>query len=42
MTSVEEEKLHNPKLTKNKDEFIKIMENMKLDYPKEIGTKIMK
>ena len=40
MTSVEEEKLHNPRLTKNKDEFIKVMEDLHLDYPKKIGRKI--
>ena len=37
MTSVEEEKLYNPRLTKNKDEFIKIMKSLELDYPKKIG-----
>ena len=37
VTSVEEEKVHNPRLTKNKDEFVEIMENLNLDYPKKIG-----
>lgn len=37
MTSVEEEKIHNLRLLKSKDEFIKIMENLNLDYPEKIG-----
>ena len=37
MTTVEEEKRYNPRLTKTKKEFIKIMENLNLPYPKYIG-----
>ena len=37
MTTVEEEKSHNPRLTKTKEEFIKIMENLNLPYPRFIG-----
>ncbi|CAM1301818.1 ETHE1 (predicted) [Pycnogonum litorale] len=35
-TSVAEEKKHNPRLTKTKDEFIEIMKNLNLSYPKMI------
>jgi len=35
-TSVAEEKNLNPRLTKTKEEFVKIMENLNLDYPKKI------
>lgn len=37
VTTVEEEKLYNLRLTKSKDEFIKIMANLNLDKPKMIG-----
>jgi len=36
MTTVEEEKRCNPRLTKTKEEFVKIMENLNLPYPKYI------
>ncbi len=36
-TSVAEEKKFNPRLTKPKEEFIKIMDNLNLPYPKKIG-----
>jgi hypothetical protein len=36
-TTVGEEKHYNPRLTKPLDEFIKIMENLNLPYPKMIG-----
>lgn len=36
-SSVWEEKRYNPRLTKSIDEFIKIMENLNLPYPKKIG-----
>ena len=36
VSSVEEEKRLNPRLTKKKDEFIQIMENLNLPYPKKI------
>jgi hypothetical protein len=36
-TTVGEEKHYNPRLTKPVDEFIKIMENLNLPYPKMIG-----
>lgn len=34
---VGEEKRTNPRLTKSKEEFIKIMNNLGLAYPKQIG-----
>jgi hypothetical protein len=37
VTTVAEEKAHNPRLTKNLEQFTKIMEDLKLPYPKEIG-----
>jgi hypothetical protein len=36
-TTVGEEKYYNPRLTKPLDEFMKIMENLNLPYPKMIG-----
>jgi len=36
-SSVWEEKRYNPRLTKDIDEFVKIMENLNLPYPKKIG-----
>lgn len=36
VTSVEEEQLYNPRLTKSKEEFVKIMENLGLARPKKI------
>lgn len=36
-TSVAEEKRFNPRLTKDLDTFIGIMENLNLPYPKMIG-----
>ena len=38
-TSVEEEKRFNPRLTKTKGEFIKIMNELGLPYPKQLGNK---
>nr|ACO11529.1 hydroxyacylglutathione hydrolase 3, mitochondrial precursor [Caligus rogercresseyi] len=35
-TSVAEEKEHNPRLTKTKEEFVKIMDGLGLAYPKKI------
>jgi sulfur dioxygenase len=35
-STVHEEKLNNPRLTKSKDEFIQFMNNLKLDMPKLI------
>lgn len=32
-----EEKRYNPRLTKSLDEFVKIMDNLNLPYPKKIG-----
>lgn len=32
-----EEKRLNPRLTKSEEEFVGIMDNLKLDYPKQIG-----
>ena len=37
MTSVSEEKTLNPRLTKPRDEFVKIMNELGLPYPKKIG-----
>ena len=36
-TSVAEEKQFNPRLTKPKDEFVELMNNLGLPYPKMIG-----
>ena len=36
-SSVEEELKYNPRLTKTREEFIKIMNNLNLSYPKQIG-----
>jgi len=36
-SSVWEEKRYNPRLTKDIEEFVKIMENLNLPYPKKIG-----
>jgi sulfur dioxygenase len=36
-TTVDEEKKFNPRLTKTLPEFVKIMENLNLPYPKMIG-----
>ncbi|XP_046855343.1 persulfide dioxygenase ETHE1, mitochondrial-like [Xenia sp. Carnegie-2017] len=38
VTTVEEEKNHNQRFTKEKAEFIKFMKNLKLEYPKKIET----
>ncbi|CAF3087798.1 unnamed protein product [Rotaria sp. Silwood2] len=35
-SSILEEKTHNPRLTKSRDEFIQIMADLKLSYPKQI------
>lgn len=40
-TSVAEELLYNPRLTRSKEEFIQIMQNLKLAPPKQIGTLIL-
>uniref|UniRef100_A0A914RGK5 Metallo-beta-lactamase domain-containing protein n=2 Tax=Parascaris TaxID=6254 RepID=A0A914RGK5_PAREQ len=37
-SSVAEEKKFNPRLTRNLDEFIEIMKNLKLAYPAQIGS----
>ena len=36
VTTVGEEKQHNPRLTKPRDQFIEIMKNLNLPYPKQI------
>jgi sulfur dioxygenase len=36
-TSVSEEKKFNPRLTKSKEEFVKLMDNLNLAYPAKIG-----
>lgn len=38
VTTVDEEKRLNPRLTKTLEEFKHIMNNLKLPYPKQIGT----
>ena len=40
VTSVAEEKLHNPRLTKSQEEFVKIMEGLGLPYPKKIDESL--
>lgn len=37
VTSVAEEREHNTRLTKKVDEFVKIMNELGLPYPKQIG-----
>lgn len=37
-TTVDEEKRLNPRLTKTLEEFIEIMDNLNLSYPKMIGN----
>jgi sulfur dioxygenase len=39
-STVGEEKLNNPRLTKSKDEFIQFMNNLKLDMPKLIDVAV--
>lgn len=36
-TTVGEEKKYNPRLTKTLEEFVEIMDNLNLPYPKKIG-----
>lgn len=40
VTSVEEEKLHNPRLGKSKEEFLEIMANLNLSYPEQIDAAV--
>lgn len=40
VTSVAEEKVHNPRLSKGKEEFINIMESLGLPYPKKIDVAV--
>ncbi|XP_015781738.1 persulfide dioxygenase ETHE1 homolog, mitochondrial [Tetranychus urticae] len=42
VSTVGEEKKFNPRLTKSKEEFIKIMENLNLDYPKMMDVAVPK
>ena len=37
VSTVQEEKKHNKRLRKPKDEFVKIMDNLNLAYPRKIG-----
>lgn len=37
LTTVGEEKKYNPRLTKTLDDFVVLMKNLKLQYPKQIG-----
>ena len=41
VTTVAEEKQYNPRLTKSLEEFVKIMHNLNLPYPKQIGKIII-
>lgn len=38
-STIGEEKKHNPRLTKSREEFMQIMADLKLSYPKQIGRK---
>mmetsp|Transcript_1972 Transcript_1972/g.2534 ORF Transcript_1972/g.2534 Transcript_1972/m.2534 type:complete len:237 (-) Transcript_1972:1730-2440(-) len=40
MSTIGEEKVHNPRLTKSLDEFKDIMENLNLAYPKKIDVSL--
>lgn len=40
MTTVAEEKQYNPRLTKSKEDFVKLMENLGLSYPKKIDVAV--
>jgi hypothetical protein len=40
-TSVQEEKKLNPRLSKPLEEFVKIMDNLNLPYPKMIGEELL-
>lgn len=42
MTTIGEEKRFNPRLTKTRAEFVHIMSNLKLDYPKMMGKNLLK
>jgi sulfur dioxygenase len=35
-SSIGEEKAHNPRLTQSKEEFVQLMANLGLPYPKQI------
>lgn len=37
VTTIGEEKTYNPRLSKSLDEFIEVMNNLNLAYPKKIG-----
>lgn len=37
-SSIWEEKCYNPRLTKTLDEFVEIMNNLNLPYPRQIDT----
>jgi len=37
VSTIGEEKTYNPRLTKSLDEFIEVMNNLNLAYPKKIG-----
>ena len=40
VTTVGEEKIHNPRLSKSKEQFIDIMNNLNLPYPKQIDKSL--
>jgi hypothetical protein len=39
-SSIGEEKAHNPRLTKSKEEFVQLMNNLGLPYPKQIDRAV--
>ena len=40
MSTIDEEVKFNPRLRRSRSEFIEIMNNLKLPYPKQIGMSI--
>ena len=40
VSSVAEEKVHNPRFTKNREDFIKFMAELGLPYPKKIDVAV--
>ena len=37
-STIVEEKLYNSRLSKSRDEFVKLMKELKLSYPRQIGN----
>lgn len=40
MSSIGEEKRHNPRLTKSREEFIEVMKSLNLPHPKQIARSL--